>query len=48
MGAADRYIDQLFANADKGMNGALTFDEFLNISDEVIRAMGPSEAHVIS
>lgn len=42
LSAADRYIDQLFAKVDKDLSGALKFEEFLPIADEVMRAMGPS------
>jgi len=49
LGAADRYIDQLFAKADLDLSGALKFEEFLPIADDVIRAMGPaSEANAAS
>jgi len=44
LGAADRYIDQLFARADANLSGSLSINEFQSIAEEVMRYMGPARS----
>ena len=41
LGAAERYIDQMFAKADLNLSGDLSYEEFKKIADEIIKYMGP-------